>query len=309
MALLALGCSGTGSGTGAEPGDGGCDSGVSPSTLVAIDRATETELWRVDLDYHAEAMTSDPDGVTVGAHFDLHGERVESFAAATGEPIPALTALRPPREPAVPNGIELPLDEEYYVVKNVVQGDQETFVLLAADYTYNRRLVVVDDATSQIRWTLDGVRHVTSTVRGVLYDRPNLTRVLNAPLETLMVDRHDPSSVLWSRPSRGELGGYVGAVGGEEIFVVSHDPPTGYPTTAPFLRLVTATDAGPADEILYGVESIAEVSSDQIAVALDQLSLYEPGGEVTTLEASAVHAISFSELVLYVAEYRIVDPC
>ncbi len=312
MLLLAPGCSGTESGEGAASGSSDCgagDSGVSPSTLVAIDRVTETELWTVDLDYHAEAMASGPDGVTVGAHFDLRGERVESFAAATGAPIPALTALRPPREPAVPNGIELPLDGKFYVVKKVVQGDQETFVLLAADYTVDRRLVVIDDASSQIRWTLDGVRHVASTPRGILYDRSNPTRVLNAPLETLMVDRQDPSTVLWSRSSGGKLGGFVGAVGGEEVFVVLHDTPTGYPQTAPFTRLVTATEGGPADEVLYGVESTAALSGNQIAVALDQLSLYEPGGTVRTLDAAAVHAISYSESVLYVAEYRISDPC
>ena len=189
------------------------------------------------------------------------------------------------RSPDLEWTVEIETDETFSTVERVGEGDDEVLVLVASDLGPNRRLVVLERSDGSLRWMLDGVREAAAAARGgIIFDR-RVPTDLNDDLtrEVVVVDDQDPSAVRWTQRSAGSLGGHVGWVGDEDVFVTHplHGPSAAYPSVQPGLPEFVRVSAGGTEGPLRAASDVLSAQGDgRIAVILEQqLLLVDADGQ------------------------------
>ena len=209
---------------------------------------------------------------------------------------------------------DIPLDDEFSYIVDVLLGDDEVLVLVGSDLGPNRRLVVLELVDGRERWVLDGVRAAAAGEGHVIYDVRNSTLDGYGPTrDVVVVDDQDPSIVLWSAPSMGPLGGYVGSSSNDYFFLSEPDPRWPSP---PY------PDTGPTTEIEFfdpefvvisgdpsGIEMLRQPGRDQLApgqgVVADEWMAAIGSGGVTIRSADGTEAIvEGTELALTIFEHN-----
>lgn len=131
----------------------------------------------------------------------------------------------------------IPLDDEFSQIVEVSVGDDEVLVLIGSELGPNRRLVVLERADGSERWVLDGVRSAAAAGDQIVYDVRNSTADGYGPTrDVFVVSDQDPAQALWSVPSTGRLGGYVGSTDTAHVFLTQRPaiwPSPPYPETGP----------------------------------------------------------------------------
>ncbi len=194
----------------------------------------------------------------------------------------------------------LPLDTEFSEVVDVRIGEELALVAIGSEVGPNRRLVVLERASGRIRWTLDGIRTADETRGRVIYDRRN-PDVLPEGLsrDVFVVDAHDPSRVIWSAPSKGDLGGFIAPLDDADVFI--HRDPAIWPR-APYPTVGAVTEVQIFDPELILVSGagteVEELRGGDSDLRDDRRLIVADGDRMVVLLGGALHVAGRSPMTI-----------